>query len=181
MIEDLAASAGPSIENARRFYEARQLAELDALTGLHNRRYFDEVLDREVARAQRYGRPLTLLLLDLDGLGRSTTGSGTSAATPSSPSWASVCVRRSARPTSRAASAATSSQSSCRSRPPRTRSSCTTASRMRSRHARSPGRSRINASGGVAQLGREDDAVALYRRADEDLYRAKQSGKGHVQ
>ena len=39
---------GPAIENARRFREARQLADLDALTGLHNRRYFHETLAREV-------------------------------------------------------------------------------------------------------------------------------------
>ena len=36
------------------FPEARQLADLDALTGLHNRRYFHETLAREVARAHRY-------------------------------------------------------------------------------------------------------------------------------
>src|SRR5919197_4072120 len=53
-LEELAQRAGPAIENARRFREARQLADLDALTGLHNRRYFHETLAREVARAQRY-------------------------------------------------------------------------------------------------------------------------------
>src|SRR5256884_7895000 len=55
-LEELAQRAGPAIENARRFREARQLADLDALTGLHNRRYFHETLPREVARAHRYGR-----------------------------------------------------------------------------------------------------------------------------
>ena len=59
-------TAGPAIENATRYLEARQLAEMDALTGLHNRRYFDEVLEREIARAKRYERSLALLLLDLD-------------------------------------------------------------------------------------------------------------------
>src|SRR4029078_5307305 len=38
----------------------------DALTGLHNRRYFHETLSREVARAQRYDRQLALVVLDLD-------------------------------------------------------------------------------------------------------------------
>jgi diguanylate cyclase (GGDEF)-like protein len=38
----------------------------DALTGLYNRRYFDALCRREVARAQRYHRPLSLLMLDLD-------------------------------------------------------------------------------------------------------------------
>ena len=58
--------AGPAIENARRFREARRLADLDALTGLHNRRYFHETLAREVARAHRYNRKVALVVFDLD-------------------------------------------------------------------------------------------------------------------
>jgi diguanylate cyclase (GGDEF)-like protein len=65
-LEALAARAAPAIENARRFREARELADIDALTGLHNRRYFHETLEREVSRARRYRRPLTLVVLDLD-------------------------------------------------------------------------------------------------------------------
>jgi GAF domain-containing protein len=65
-LETLATHAGPAIENARRFREARQLADLDALTGLHNRRFFHETLAREVARAHRYDRRLALVLFDLD-------------------------------------------------------------------------------------------------------------------
>src|SRR5205807_6637610 len=65
-LETLALRAGPAIENARRFREARQLADLDSLTSLHNRRYFHEVLARECARAHRYGRRLALVVLDLD-------------------------------------------------------------------------------------------------------------------
>ena len=38
----------------------------DALTGIHNRRSFDEKIEDEVARASRYGRPLALLLFDID-------------------------------------------------------------------------------------------------------------------
>lgn len=41
-------------------------ARQDPLTGLANRRAFDEALQREYARAVRQGRPLCLLLLDLD-------------------------------------------------------------------------------------------------------------------
>jgi GAF domain-containing protein len=41
-LEALAQRAAPAIENARRFREARQLADLHALTGLHNRRFFHE-------------------------------------------------------------------------------------------------------------------------------------------
>src|SRR3954447_8220333 len=66
-LEELAERVAPAIENARRFREARQLAELDSLTGLHNRRYFYETLGREVDRAQRYQRRLSLVIVDVDG------------------------------------------------------------------------------------------------------------------
>ena len=42
------------------------LANTDSLSGLANRRFFVEQLEREFARAKRYRRPLTLLYLDLD-------------------------------------------------------------------------------------------------------------------
>jgi len=64
--EELAERVAPALENARRFQEARQLADLDALTGLHNRRYFHETLAREVARARRYARGLALVIVDID-------------------------------------------------------------------------------------------------------------------
>jgi two-component system cell cycle response regulator len=65
-VEELAARAAPMVGNARRFREARLLADVDSLTGLHNHRYFHEALAREVRRAQRYGRSLSLVLLDAD-------------------------------------------------------------------------------------------------------------------
>ena len=66
-LEELAERVAPAIENARRFREARQLADLDSLTGLHNRRYFYETLGREVDRAQRYQRRLSVVIVDVDG------------------------------------------------------------------------------------------------------------------
>jgi diguanylate cyclase (GGDEF)-like protein len=42
------------------------LARIDALTGLLNRRMLDEHLPKEVERAQRYGRSLSLLMVDVD-------------------------------------------------------------------------------------------------------------------
>jgi diguanylate cyclase (GGDEF)-like protein len=67
--EELAAAFGPALENARRYAEARRLADTDPLTGLHNRRYFGERLRRECARARRYRRALGLLLFEADGGG----------------------------------------------------------------------------------------------------------------
>jgi diguanylate cyclase (GGDEF)-like protein len=42
------------------------MARTDALTGLPNRRAWDEALDRELARANRSGAPVCVALLDLD-------------------------------------------------------------------------------------------------------------------
>src|SRR5436305_3396644 len=41
-------------------------AVTDSLTGLANRRQFYEVLGREYERAQRFGQPVSLILLDID-------------------------------------------------------------------------------------------------------------------
>ncbi len=55
---------------ARQLQEANrrleQLAYYDALTGLINRRRFDEVLSSEIARHSRSGAPMTLVMVDLD-------------------------------------------------------------------------------------------------------------------
>lgn len=47
--------------------EQRRAAETDELTGLANARRFQSALDAEVRRAIRYGRPITLAYVDLDG------------------------------------------------------------------------------------------------------------------
>ena len=44
----------------------QEQAVRDGLTGLYNRRYLDEMLEREVSRARREGIPLSLVMLDID-------------------------------------------------------------------------------------------------------------------
>ena len=46
--------------------EIYRLTIIDALTDIHNKRYFLEFLDRELARSSRYNRPLTLIMIDID-------------------------------------------------------------------------------------------------------------------
>jgi diguanylate cyclase (GGDEF)-like protein len=50
--------------------ELRTLATTDPLTGLLNRRAIENQIQRESVRARRYGLPLSLLMIDLDGLKR---------------------------------------------------------------------------------------------------------------
>ena len=45
---------------------AQRLAITDGLTGLYNRRYFEERLDEETRRSRRYVRPMSLLMIDID-------------------------------------------------------------------------------------------------------------------
>ncbi|MBI4537812.1 MAG: diguanylate cyclase [candidate division NC10 bacterium] len=66
LLSTLASQAAIAVENARLFEETRQLAITDPLTGLANHRQFYDQLAREFRRCQRYGRPLTLLMLDID-------------------------------------------------------------------------------------------------------------------
>ena len=57
----------------------RRLAEIalrDPLTGVYNRRHFGERLTSEFAAAQRYKRPLALVMLDVDHLSRVNEGHG---------------------------------------------------------------------------------------------------------
>ncbi|HEY5810673.1 MAG TPA: diguanylate cyclase [Povalibacter sp.] len=46
--------------------ENRRLSIIDPLTGAHNRRYLMEQLPREIDRASRYGRPLAVIMCDVD-------------------------------------------------------------------------------------------------------------------
>jgi two-component system, sensor histidine kinase LadS len=46
--------------------ELAQLSVTDALTKVHNRRYFDETIKKEYDRSARSGTPLSLMLIDID-------------------------------------------------------------------------------------------------------------------
>ena len=53
------------------------LADRDSLTGLLNRRRFEERLRRQLARCRRHGERAVLAMIDLDHFKRSTTRTGT--------------------------------------------------------------------------------------------------------
>jgi diguanylate cyclase (GGDEF)-like protein/PAS domain S-box-containing protein len=64
------------IERAAAEARLRHMADHDALTGLLNRRRFEEELDRHIAHGRRYGMSGALLLLDLDDFKRVNDGFG---------------------------------------------------------------------------------------------------------
>lgn len=55
-------------QHARQYLRVRVEARVDRLTGLFNYRWMREALGKEIRRAQRYGSPLAVILVDLDGL-----------------------------------------------------------------------------------------------------------------
>lgn len=66
LLSHFANQAAIAIENALLFEEKTRLAITDELTGLYNHRYFYQVLEGEIKRAQRYKRPLSLIMADID-------------------------------------------------------------------------------------------------------------------
>ena len=179
-LEELAKRAGPAIENARRFREARQLADLDALTGLHNRRYFHETLAREVSRAHRYGRQLALIVLDLDDFKaiNDRIGHLSGDAVLAETAERVLDVVRSADIACRvggdefAVILPESSTDDADQLYHRLRGA------VSSRPVGQAGRLFISA--GIAELLSDDDPTIFFERADEALYRAKELGKGQV-
>ena len=57
-----------AVENAQLQHELELMQSVDGLTGLRNRQRFFEDLRREYAASRRYDSPLSLILLDVDGL-----------------------------------------------------------------------------------------------------------------
>jgi diguanylate cyclase (GGDEF)-like protein len=179
-LEALAANAGPAIENARRFREARKLADLDALTSLHNRRYFHDTLAREVARAHRYDRKLALVVFDIDDFKAINERVGHL-------SGDSVLAQLA----ERVRSVVRSADIACRVGGDEfavilPESALADAEQLYRRlqfavSTRPTGAAdRLYLSAGIAELTPEDDAVSFFERADEALFRAKETGKGQA-
>lgn len=177
-LEELAARAGPAIENARRFREARELADLDALTTLHNRRYFHETLARECARGHRYNRELALVVFDIDDFKAINDRIG---------HLAGDAVL--AEVAERLQSVVRSADVACRVGGDEfavilPESKLADAEQLYRRvelavSSRPVGPfERLHLSAGIAELRADDDATAIFERADEALYQAKEAGKG---
>jgi diguanylate cyclase (GGDEF)-like protein len=179
-LEEIAVLSGPAIENARRFREVRQLADLDALTSLHNRRYFHETLAREVARAHRYDRRLAIIMLDIDDFKLINDELGHLAG-DTVLAGVAECLR----------SVVRSADIACRVGGDEfavilPESVVTDAEQLYRRVQFAVGArpiTRLNdlyLSAGIAEMTPDDDAKSFFERADKALYQAKNAGKGQV-
>jgi diguanylate cyclase (GGDEF)-like protein len=179
-LERLAFRAGPALENARLYTETRKLADLDALTRLHNRRFFHELLAREVARAQRYHRQLGLIVLDIDDFKAINDRVG---------HLAGDAVL--AEVADRMLTSVRTADIACRVGGDEfaivlPESSGEDAELLASRIASAVGARPISGAGtlflsaGVAELRAGDRPNDLFKRADEALFRAKELGKART-
>jgi diguanylate cyclase (GGDEF)-like protein len=180
-LEELARSSSRAIENARRYKAVTDLAELDPLSGLYNRRYFQETLEREVKRAQRYRRRLSLLVFDVDGLKAINDEHGHLAGDALLVETADRLrsVTRSADVASRIggdefavilpeSTAADAQQLHER------------LSRVLEANPAGP-LDRIQISAGIAELRPEERGVDFFDRADQAALRAKRAGRGRLE
>jgi diguanylate cyclase (GGDEF)-like protein len=178
MVEALAdARATMEAQNAR----LEELATTDALTGVWNRRKFNELVGAELRRAQRYGAALSLCILDVDHFKRVNDTFGHDAGD---------AVLRELSDLARGEIREVDSLArwggeefvvltpdvpvaGCAELAERIRTACAA-------HV-FPAVGRVTVSIGVTGLSAGDTADALFVRADGALYRAKQGGRNRVE
>ena len=176
-VEQIAVTCIPAIENARRYREARQMAETDALTGFFNQRYFHETLRREALRAQRYDRRLALLILDLDDFKTVNDRIGHLAGDAV---LAQVAERLRNEIRSVDVGCRVGGDEFAVIMP---ESTTEDASQLFQRMHEAvstmstPGGGKVRISAGIAELHHGETAAGLFERADSALYRAKELGK----
>jgi diguanylate cyclase (GGDEF)-like protein len=66
LLERVASQIAAPVENAQLYALVEQRSRIDELTGLFNRRHFEELLKEEISRHSRYGEVLSIFILDLD-------------------------------------------------------------------------------------------------------------------
>ncbi|SHN74300.1 GGDEF domain-containing protein [Cryptosporangium aurantiacum] len=164
--------------------EQARLAVTDPLTGLHNRRFLQDALDREVARARRSGAPLSLVVLDIDHFKRINDAYGHAAGDAA---LVQAAQRLGAVARAGDVIARHGGEEFAWLLPDTPeQGAAELAERLRAALAGAPvvlpetGPVEMSGSLGVATLRGTDDATALMRDADRALYRAKEHGRNRV-
>ncbi len=164
--------------------ELEALARTDALTKLHNRRHVDEFFATELSRARRYGRPLSLALLDIDYFKAVNDQHGHEAGDQV---LVELARRLQGRLRGHDVAARWGGEEFCVILPDTDAEGArTVVARLFDAVRAQPFETRagslpITVSVGVTSLHAEDSSIDdLLRRADEALYRAKRTGRDRV-
>jgi diguanylate cyclase (GGDEF)-like protein len=181
LIGSLADHLSVAIENAELHQERERQAVIDGLTGVANRRSFNEMLAREYERARRYDHPLSLVMIDLDHLKKINDTYGHQAGDEAIRAIGTV-LRQSSRSVD--LPARYGGEEFCVLLP---NTEIDMAEQLAERLRRLineveiPQVGFISASIGVATFPQHaDDPDLLLKRADEALYVAKQAGRNQV-
>jgi len=180
----LALQAAEALVRTRLFEQAERLATTDGLTGVLNRRTFNAQLHGRLREAQRYNRPLSLLLLDIDHFKKVNDTYGHPAGDAVLRSIAGL-LQKQARETDIVAryggeemalilpETDTSGAQAIAERIRRAAASVT--------HPSEQGAIQVTVSIGLATCpGSGESAEAIVEAADKALYRAKQGGRNRV-
>jgi diguanylate cyclase (GGDEF)-like protein len=175
LVGQFAARAALAHRNATLVEQMRRMAAVDGLTGLANRRAFDEALITEVHRAHRTGQRLSLILLDADHFKRinDTHGHGVGDDVLRAIGRELLGGRATDVPARYGGEEFAILLPACDGA-----EAVRVADRMRARITTATGRLAVTASAGVASLSEHvADATELLAAADAALYRAKASGR----
>jgi len=181
LLGSLADNLSVAIENAELHQEIARQAVTDGLTGVANRRSFNDSFSREFERARRYSEPLSLVIIDLDFLKKINDTYGHKAGDD-----AIAGIGRLLKQSSRLSDVAAryGGEEFCLLLPNTELDMAEQlAERIRRKinevHVEGPGT--ISASIGVASYpNHADDPDLLFQKADAALYAAKQNGRNQV-
>jgi diguanylate cyclase len=170
-------------ERALTQHRLRELNIRDQLTGAYNRRYLESRLAEECNRHGRYGRPLSVIMLDIDFFKKVNDQHGHEAGDRV---LAAVAKRLSGSIRKSDCLVRYGGEEFCCILPETgLESACLLADRFRAAVEQlgiptGSGKLQVTISLGVAQLKADDTPLSLLKRADEGLYDAKHSGRNRV-
>ena len=178
-LEDIVAERTMELVEKNRLLEV--LSVTDKLTGLYNRRKLDELLNEQISLADRYGTPMSIIMLDIDHFKRVNDTHGHGVGDDVLVGMANL-LRQNMRETD-ALGRLGGEEFVVVCRHNNFSESMAAATKLRQAIADHifPVVGQVTSSLGVASWRADDTATTLLARADEALYRAKHAGRNRVE